>query len=163
MRFAVLLVIAVTAVGLPACGGDDGGGGGGDDAAEIRTLFSDFWTAFKAADGEKVCSLMTEEAQKEAVEDAEALEVEGDPTCPNVMKEFAAFAGLIEGEPKLEDVQVDGDRATGTSVSKSAQEGGGTEREPQAFEKVDGEWKLGPSPDGGDDAGGGTGTGEDTP
>lgn len=117
---------------VAGCGGSDGGeAGGGSEEASIAEVAEGFAVAANAADWEQVCTLFT----PDAIAQAESLGV----TCEQ------SFADRNSGEQisevSVENVEVDGE--TATAVLRATNSSEGETESIQAFEKVDGEWKMG--------------------
>jgi ketosteroid isomerase-like protein len=128
---AAALGVALVAAG---CGGsDDGEDGAASDEAAITQVAEDFAAAANAADWEQVCTLFT----PDAIAQAESLGV----TCEQ------SFAERNPGEEisdvSVEDVEVNGEAAT--AVLRATNSSEGETESVQGFEKIDGEWKMGPA------------------
>jgi hypothetical protein len=126
-------VAAVVALAVTGCGGDDGSPGGG----EVDEVVADYAQAFGGGDGDRACELLTEEAREAFVKRVSS--VVGTTDCAEAMTKLQSFAGpSITGpfeDATVENVQVDGDRATADLVADG-------HSEEVTLENVDGEWLL---------------------
>lgn len=132
LRWAGAGASLVVALVVAGCGSSDDGGEGADsDEASITQVAEDFAAAANASDWEQVCTLFT----PEAIAQAESLGV----TCEQ------SFADRNSGEQisdvSVDNVEVNGETATAALRATNSSEG---ETESiQAFEKIDGEWRMG--------------------
>ncbi len=159
-------IVVSVALAVWGCGGGDGadadGGasGGGtspgataapdprQDEREIRRVADEFYEAFLKLDGDAACSLLSEAAAQQLVEDPDNEEY-GD-TCPEILAGGAAVITAFYGEDpeiRITDIEVTGDRATATSSFAG-------EQEQLTFEREGGEWKVGPESSNADPSGG---------
>jgi hypothetical protein len=126
-------VAAVVALALAGCGGGDEAPSSG----EVDDVVADYAHAFGGGDGERACELLTDEARDAFVKRVSS--VVGTTDCAEAMAKLQSFAGpTITGpfeDATVEDVEVDGDRATADLVAD-----GHTEE--VTLESVDGDWLL---------------------
>ena len=121
---ALLVVIGLLA---PACGSDE------ED--EVREAVTTYLKAVAEGDGPKACGRLTPAAQRQLV-----ASVFGARDCNQAVDLFAErLPDRVKSrmrDPEIEDVEVDGSRAT--VRVKDVEQG--------ALEKVDGEWKIAAEP-----------------
>lgn len=107
-----------------------------EDERQIRQLTDRFYDAFLDGDGETTCSLLSQAAARQVMEDPDNAGYGS--TCA---AKLAAGAAIIKGfygpdpEISLTEVRVTGDRATGTSIFAGEAQG-------VTFEREGGEWKF---------------------
>lgn len=139
VRLSYGAALACVAALVGGCGGTDGNGGGaGSDEAAIRRVADEFVKAANARDWKEVCTLFS----PDAIAQAESLGV----TCEQSFEQRNRPGERIS-EHSVEDIRVDGDRAT--AVLKGTNTVEGPTEATQGFEKVDGEWKMGLADSGG--------------
>lgn len=136
---------AVLAVGLAGCGGDDDKPEGTSAAAQapaaqsaeapaIQATNSAAFEAVKAKDGAAFCALLTKETVK-LLTSGSQFKGSSQSQCAKVATKIAEGIKPEDFTPqKLDDIQVDGNVATGTSGDRVTR-----------FEKVDGKWLVGTS------------------
>ena len=119
MRIKLLTLLAALVLGLAACGGDDEEGQSEEE--KVTEVAEEFAKAAEK-DGEKACSYLSEEtaAQYEREEDCFSAFGPGEPGT-----------SVASAEPKVEDVKVDGDKATLKLQGEEFE-----------FVKEDGNWKV---------------------
>lgn len=127
-----LLLAAVLSAG---CGDGGSSGGKSSDPEAIRATAAEFVQAANARDWKRVCTLFS----PDALARAEAL----GKSCEETFAQRNRPDERIT-EFSVENVSVDGDRAT--AVLKGVNSVEGATRQTQAFEKIDGEWKMGLAP-----------------
>jgi hypothetical protein len=131
---AAILVLAIA-----GCGGDDGESAPDDE--QVNSAVTDYARAFGGGDGERACELLTPEAREAFVKRVSS--VVGTTDCGEAMTKLQSFAGPNVTRPfedaTVENVRVDGDRATADLVAD-----GHTEQ--VTLESVDGEWLLTKAP-----------------
>ena len=162
MRSGFTAVALATIVLLAAwgCGGDDApdaarsgtgtaaatapgsvSSGAGDDESRVRDVGDRFYAAYLAGDGATACSLLSDAAERQVVEDPDT--AEAGTTCAAKLSAAAKVITRYYGRDPaitLTEVAVSGDRATGViTVAGQSQD--------VAFERENGQWKLGPDPD----------------
>jgi hypothetical protein len=129
-RRALVGGLIAAAIGLlPAAGCGD------DESDAVRAAFRELRRAFLTEDYGGVCARMSRAARREVG----ALGHELPSTCPQDMRGKMSAAILSprdRADPKIESVEVDGDRATVLAML------GGTTPGVVRFVKHDGAWKL---------------------
>jgi len=124
----VLLLTAVAALALVACGGSD------ED--KIRDTYSSYSKALADGETEKACEYLTPQA-------VNRLKSLGAKSCPAALKQ--GFAALNRKQRsafkkvKITNVTVTGEKAT---ITLEFPKNSGIPTAPQALSKVDGDWKL---------------------
>lgn len=124
---AVATVLAACALSALAAGC-----GGGSDQDDIQRLVDDFSSGLLDSDGDQVCKLLTADARKEFPR------AESQDECVKLVDGIAkpdAEASKRFEDPKVSDLEVDGDTATAT-VKTSGGEG------VTQFRKADGHWLI---------------------
>jgi ketosteroid isomerase-like protein len=122
------LAIAVAAIIGVGCGG------GGSDEDQVRDVVTSFVEAGKNRDAEEACSLLA----SDQVKVVERLGHGAD--CEQVLGGILAKAQVSGTDLKIEDVRVEGDRATVDATVKAS--GASPRAESILLIKEDGEWKL---------------------
>ena len=125
----VWLAIALAAALAAGCGG-----GGVSDEDQVRDVVTSFVQAGKDRDAAEACSLLAAD-QLKVVE-----QLGGGAGCEQVLGGFLAKANAVGTDLKIEDVRVEGDRATVDATVKAA--GSSPKAESILLVKEDGEWKL---------------------
>ncbi len=132
-RLPSVVTILVTLTAASGCGGSgDGANDARSDEAAIREVAADFVVAANARDWKTVCSLFTPDAVRQAESLGVSCEESFERRNPTTEK-VTRFT--------VSNVQVRGDRATAILEGENTVEG--LTSTTQAFEKVDGEWKMG--------------------
>jgi ketosteroid isomerase-like protein len=126
--FSAGLAVALTAALVAGCGG------GGSDEDQVRDVVTSFVQAGKDRDAAKACDLLASE-QIKVVE-----RVGGGAECEQVLGGFFANADAAGTEVKIDDVRVEGNRATVDATLMAA--GTSPKAESILLVKEDGEWKL---------------------
>jgi hypothetical protein len=148
---AAVLLLAVWGCGGSDDGADAARSGSGTPAAtaagsvasderQIREVADRFYDAYVAGDGRAACSLLSEAAERQVVEDPES--AQAGSTCAARLAAAAAVITRFYGpdpEISLTDVKVTGDRATGVVHVAGQSEGA-------SFVRENGEWRLGAEP-----------------
>ena len=132
---AAMLVVAV------GCGGDDSD----PEEEAVRDTYLAYIDAVKAGEGEKACALTTPEFQRRvgaSIAIGPRAGLRG-ASCPEVL-EKGSLPQLQLAEPELEDIEINGDRASGLDPGETV---GGAEEiviGPQEvfFERLGGDWKI---------------------
>ena len=122
------LAIALAAALVTGCGG------AGSDEDQVRDVVTSFVEAGKNRDAEEACSLLSSD-QVKAVE-----RLGGGADCEQVLGGFFANADAAGTEVKIEDVRVEGDRATVDATVKAGSFG--PKAESILVVREGGEWKL---------------------
>ena len=122
------LAIALAAALVTGCGG------AGSDEDQVRDVVTSFVEAGKDRDAEEACSLLASD-QVKAVE-----RLGGGADCEQVLGGILAKAQVSGTDLKIEDVRVEGDRATVDATVKAS--GASPRAESILLIKEDGEWKL---------------------
>ena len=122
------LAIALAAALVTGCGG------AGSDEDQVRDVVTSFVEAGKNRDAEEACSLLASD-QVKAVE-----RLGGGADCEQVLGGFFANADAAGTEVKIEDVRVEGDRATVDATVKAGSFG--PKAESILVVREGGEWKL---------------------
>ena len=122
------LAIALAAALVTGCGG------AGSDEDQVRDVVTSFVEAGKDRDAEEACSLLA----SDQVKVVERLGHGAD--CEQVLGGFFANADAAGTEVKIEDVRVEGDRATVDATVKAGSFG--PKAESILVVREGGEWKL---------------------
>jgi hypothetical protein len=139
------LLIASTAAMLlfaAGCGGDDGD----PEAEAVSDAYVAYIDAVKAGDGKKACALATPAFQRQA---GRSIAVGPradlrDASCVEAIEQ-GGLPQLQQVEPNLEDIEVDGERASGLDPGETVTvEGQQVVIGPQEvfFERLGGDWKI---------------------
>ena len=122
---AILLAAAL----LVGCGS-----GGGSDEDQVRDVVTSFVQAGKDRDAAEACSLLS----ADQVKTVESLSPGG--SCATILGGIFAKAKDVSTEVDIQDVRVEGDRATVDATVRSP----GSQPKAQTIlvVKEDGEWKL---------------------
>jgi ketosteroid isomerase-like protein len=123
------IVSLVAAALLAGCGG-----GGGSDEQQVRDVVTSFVQAGKDRDAAKACSLLAEDQVKVVQR------LGGGGSCEKVLGGILSQAASTGSDLKIEDVRVEGDRATVDATVKAA--GSAPKPESILLVKESGEWKL---------------------
>lgn len=132
-----MILTTAIACSLAGCGGG-GGGSDPDDERQIRATYKAAEDAVRAHDFKRFCSLLTENAQREQVKqgpdpDADTCEASFAPPEHDDDDGFQTVQGFLAVFPPIEDVEVDGDRATIHHEDD----------DPTTLRRVDGRWRFG--------------------
>ena len=111
-----------------------GSGGGGSDEDQVRDVVTSFVQAGKDKDAEEACSLLASD-QVKVVE-----RLGGGSDCAEVLGGFLARADVAGTDLEIEDVRVEGDRATVDATLNAP--GSPPRAESILLVKEEGEWKL---------------------
>ncbi len=130
-----LALAAGVAVIAAGCGGGGDGGRAASDEEAIRRVAAEFVESANARDWKRVCALFA----PDALAQAESLGV----TCEESFERRNRPSERIV-DHSVEDIRVEGDRAT--ALLKGVNSVEGPTEQTQAFEKVGGEWKMGLAP-----------------
>lgn len=125
---SVSLAAALATVVVAGCGG------GSSDEDQVRDVVTSFVQAGKDRDAAEACSLLAAD-QVKAVE-----RLGGGGDCAQVLGGFFAEANAAGTDVEIQDVRVQGDRATVDATVKAA----GSSPQPESIlvVKEDGEWKI---------------------
>jgi hypothetical protein len=135
--------MACTLLALSGCGGSN-------DEQQIRDLYQSYLSAARVGDTTKLCSLLTPEVRRDAPgEAAHFFEATGSTrrhlkysSCAEATRALLPLFRALH--PRLGQITIDGDRATGQILGQTSLEGERQDKPPEAqFEKVSGEWKVG--------------------
>lgn len=154
-RAALLLILALAAVGVASCGDSDDGGKASDataaahsstdggDKARVTDLITGLRDIYIRSDGDAFCAALTPDGRKEvttlvphAYENIKARD------CPGIVTEFSRHVvggGQKQRPVDVRRVTVKGDKATAVITGGLA---GFRRIVPFRFEKTGGEWKL---------------------
>ena len=135
---AVLALFCIAA----GCGGDDSD----PEADAVSEAYVAYIDAVKAGDGKKACAMTTPEFQRQAgrsVAVGPRADLR-DASCEEAIEQ-GSLAQLQQVEPNLEDIEVNGDRASGLDPGETVPvEGQSVVIGPQEvfFERLGGDWKI---------------------
>lgn len=134
-RSAKRPLIALAAVGVLGAllGGCGDGGGGGEDEAKVRDVVTAFVAAGNDRDAGRACGLLA----RDQVANVAKL---GGGGCASSLGQLFENAGDSKTELRIDDVRIDGDRASVDATVKRS----GTPAQAQSILLVreDGEWRL---------------------
>ena len=133
-----ILVVAV----LAGCGG---GGAPKSDADAVAQTLKDAAGAVADGDGDKACSYLTPDAQRQAQLQVGA-GVLGNVDCPTLVKRATAFMAPLDKEQikdlQPQNVQVNGDSASATLATNTGAPAGQGISVQLNLQKVNGDWKI---------------------
>ena len=137
MPRALVICIAVTLLGtgaLAACGGDDLS----PEEQAVANTYTRYINAVKRGDGEEACSLLTPEFQARAAATVAIGSRSGlkGADCQKAI-EKGRLPQLQQVVPNLEQIEVSGNRASGTDPGE-----GVIGPQKVFFERLAGDWKL---------------------
>ncbi len=138
------LIVATVALSLSAaaCGGDDGD----PEADAVSDAYVAYIDAVKAGDGKKACSLATPAFQRQAgrsIAVGPRADLRG-ASCEQAIEQ-GGLPQLQQVEPNLEDIEVNGSRASGLDPGENVTVGGETVvigSQEVSFERIGGDWKI---------------------
>src|SRR4051812_15512700 len=123
------IVLCLVAAMLGGCGG----GGEGSDEDQVREVVSAFVQAGKDRDAAEACSLLSADQVK-------SVEQLGGGSCTTILGGIFANAKDLGTEGDIQDVRVQGERATVDATVRAP--GAKPKTETILVVKEDGEWKL---------------------
>jgi hypothetical protein len=127
---------------LAACGG---GGAPKSDSDAVARALKDAAAAVADGDGDKACSYLTADAQRQAALQLGA-GVLGSVDCPTLIKRGTAFLTPLERKQidKLEpaNIQVNGTRASATMATAAGVPGGQGTSIQLNLQKIGADWKV---------------------